>query len=413
MHRLTDNSGNVTVTDGFGMTVSTDANERVDVSLIEGVDATDQIETATGAALTSFWTSPATLVDLVWDELLTGAAHNVTNSAGKILRLMASLYVHDGTCQAGSTSNTVILDVGASAVDGIYDPSLITIRSGTGLHQTRMILEYDGSLRKGYLDRDWKVIPDATSDFTIFSAANLYSTNEGMAQGGTTNTITLNSLADAADDKYKNQVIFLRSGQAQDAQALIIAYNGTSKVATIQGQWPNGIPDSTTAYMIIGGYTPLDSEIQASALAAITAYDPPTNAEMTARTLSSASYATASAQTTAQNDLDTITGADGTTLATLQPNVTLATPQTVWEYTTRTLTASTNLNIPTAAENAAAWGTETPTAGGVITRDEMLTWLLSFGSGKIVKTGNVYQYYDDDDVTLLYTITIATGGRTN
>jgi len=37
--------------------------------------------------------------------------------------------------------------------------------------------------------------------------------------------------------------------------------------------------------------------------------------------------------------LDIITGTDGTTLATLQPNYAPATPQQVWEYATRTLTA--------------------------------------------------------------------------
>jgi hypothetical protein len=134
---------------------------------------------------------------------------------------------------------------------------------------------------------------------------------------------------------------------------------------------------------------------------------------MIARTLVAAAYATATAQTTAQNDLDIITGADGTTLATLQPNVTLATPQTVWEYTTRTLTASTNLNIPTAAENAAAIGTRTPTAGGVNTYDDILTAIFSMASGKITRSGNVYTYYDDDDVTVLFTLTLASGSRTN
>lgn len=48
--------------------------------------------------------------------------------------------------------------------------------------------------------------------------------------------------------------------------------------------------------------------------------DLPTVSEFEARTIASANYATASAQTTAQNDLDTITGSDGVTLATTQGN---------------------------------------------------------------------------------------------
>ena len=47
-------------------------------------DAEVQSEVADG--LTAFWTSPATLVDLVWDEPLTAGTHNVVNSAGRRLR---------------------------------------------------------------------------------------------------------------------------------------------------------------------------------------------------------------------------------------------------------------------------------------------------------------------------------------
>lgn len=94
----------------------------------------------------------------------------------------------------------------------------------------------------------------------------------------------------------------------------------------------------------IEGGDPTDA-IRGEADAALAAYDPPTNAEMEARTLPAANYfdpatdevttdsasreaskadvsglATASALATAQSDLDLITGADGATLATAQPN---------------------------------------------------------------------------------------------
>lgn len=67
------------------------------------------------------------------------------------------------------------------------------------------------------------------------------------------------------------------------------------------------------------------AEINATVDTALADYDGPTNAEMVARTLASASYATAAAQTTAQNDLDLLTGADGAVLATSQPNYAPAT----------------------------------------------------------------------------------------
>ena len=70
---------------------------------------------------------------------------------------------------------------------------------------------------------------------------------------------------------------------------------------------------------------PTDADVNAQCDQALTDYDGPTNAEMTARTLAAASYATAAAQTTAQNDLDILTGIDGVTLATSQLNYTPST----------------------------------------------------------------------------------------
>lgn len=70
----------------------------------------------------------------------------------------------------------------------------------------------------------------------------------------------------------------------------------------------------------IGNLDDAITDAVAAPAAALAAYDPPTNTELEARTLAAASYATAAAQTTAQNDLDLLTGADGATLATSQPN---------------------------------------------------------------------------------------------
>ena len=67
----------------------------------------------------------------------------------------------------------------------------------------------------------------------------------------------------------------------------------------------------------LGGMsTAMKAEVNAEADTALTDYDGPTNTEMNARTVTSATYATSAAQTTAQNDLDIITGASGVNLLT-------------------------------------------------------------------------------------------------
>ena len=62
-----------------------------------------------------------------------------------------------------------------------------------------------------------------------------------------------------------------------------------------------------------------DAEVQSEVADALAVYDPPTNAEMVARTLAAADYATATALATVDNNVDSIladTGTDGVIVAT-------------------------------------------------------------------------------------------------
>jgi hypothetical protein len=191
------------------------------------------------------------LADNIWDEPLTGATHNISNSAGRRLREAGAPLIREETAQGpGTGSNQIQLDTGSSAVDGAYDPSMVLIIEGTGLGQSRLILEYDGATRTATVDRNWKVNPDATSVFQILAFAGREHVNEGLAQAGTSNTITLNNLASSQDDVYVGQAIFIRSGTGDDQRKFIIAYNGTSKIATVHSDWAI-IPDSTSAYVML------------------------------------------------------------------------------------------------------------------------------------------------------------------
>ncbi len=190
------------------------------------------------------------LVANVWNEVLTGGTYNITNSAGKRLRESASVIFQSGTCSAGSTVNTVVLNGSASAVDGSYDPSLITIFGGTGQGQTRLIFEYDGGTKTGVVDRNWKVTPDNTSEYIIFGHPGREHVNEGLARGGDTNSITLNALASSIDNVYVAQLVFIRSGTGDDQIGLITGYDGTSKVATVESAWGT-TPDVTSGYAIL------------------------------------------------------------------------------------------------------------------------------------------------------------------
>jgi hypothetical protein len=187
--------------------------------------------------------------ETIWNEVLLKSTYDIPNSAGRRLRQFTSQIITSGLV-ISSTLNTVTLNGDASAVDGAYDPGMITIIEGTGAGQSRMILEYVGATKTTILDRDWKVQPDVTSEYVIFAWPGREHINEGLAQAGTANTITLNALASDDDNAYVGQVVFIRSGTGEDQARRVTAYNGTTKVATMDANWAH-IPDATSAYVML------------------------------------------------------------------------------------------------------------------------------------------------------------------
>ena len=236
-------------------------------SVTAGVTVTTNND-KTGYTLTVTPPTAATIAAAVWDEILTGATHNIQNSAGKRLRTIASQVVHTGTAQGPGTGNNQIqLDTGASATDGTYDPAMVFIESGTGAGQSRLITQYVGSTRTATVDRDWRVAPAADSVFIIQATIGFNSVNEGLAQGGTATTIVLNASANSVDDCYNGQLVFLKSGTGQDQVAIVEDYTGSTRTATIRTRRTNGqwavTPDSTTGYMMVPNLTWTIDEIQA------------------------------------------------------------------------------------------------------------------------------------------------------
>lgn len=96
-----------------------------------------------------------------------------------------------------------------------------------------------------------KVWDEPTADHT---AAGSYGqaalpTRNGTAQGGAAGTITLDTGASAVDDFYNNQLIFLTAGTGSRQARIISDYVGSTKVATVQGNWIT-TPDSTSVFVI-------------------------------------------------------------------------------------------------------------------------------------------------------------------
>lgn len=100
----------------------------------------------------------------------------------------------------------------------------------------------------------------------------------------------------------------------------VVAASVTGAVGSVTGNVGGNVSGSVGSVTgnvggTVNGLTSTaQGHVQSAAAAALTAYDPPTNAEMEARTLAAASYATASALATVDSNVDAILEDTGTTL---------------------------------------------------------------------------------------------------
>lgn len=95
-------------------------------------------------------------------------------------------------------------------------------------------------------------------DETTLAAAHT-----GTAQAGAASTLTLASGASATNDVYVGQKVRLTGGTGSGQANTIIAYNGTSKVATMLNAW--GVtPDNTSTYSVDAGvtYRPISDDFE-------------------------------------------------------------------------------------------------------------------------------------------------------
>ena len=235
------------------------------------------------APLVSFKATVSVVDDVataVWDEVLTGATHNIASSAGRRLRQVGAFSIADGTAQAG-TANSITLAAGESAVSDIYPINYIVITAGTGAGETRIITEYDGTTKVARVNRQWLTTPDATSEYTILANGNIHVADVGTLQSATATTATLRAAASSVPGSYFGATLMIATGTGREQVRQITAYNETTKEATVSPAWTT-TPDNTSDYIVSSGVGVV--------------------------------VATSSALATAQADLDTITGADGVNL---------------------------------------------------------------------------------------------------
>ena len=261
-------------------------------------------------------------------EILPGTVHAETNS--KTVKV--------GLAQT-ATSSTITLSTDASSVDDFYNDDALIIDAGTGIGQERIITDYNGTTKVATISPDWVTTPDTTSEYIVEEALTVTGKIEtnvvtadalatdaaeevadtvwdeaisGHNSAGTfgrgfrqlkesnisiessvndvsaTTTSFVTNLTEATDDHYNDSTLIFVSGALTGQGKVITDYNGTSKTVSFDEAFTEA-PADTDEFIIKTDHVHPVAQIQSG-------------------------LATASALTTAQNDLDILTGTDGVLL---------------------------------------------------------------------------------------------------
>ena len=209
------------------------------------------VDQSTGATIdTTGLLNTAIIADGVWDEILSGATHNIPGSAGRRVREIGAFAIHSGTAQAGN-SNSITLATTADANDGVYNRNLLVLVDNTGVGQTRTIADYDGTTKVAVIDRDWRISPDDTTAYQIVPDDTPLVVDHGVARDGTSNTITIREYASTDDDIYLCNIIAVIAGTGRGQARLVGSYDGTTKIVTICGDDWVTTPDTTSVYVMV------------------------------------------------------------------------------------------------------------------------------------------------------------------
>jgi hypothetical protein len=106
----------------------------------------------------------AGIADAVWDEVLTGATHNVNRSAGKRLRQIADERIIADGQTVSATTNTITLEpIGTLCVG----QTIVVTNQDTDDKQARFILAFDTGTDTATVDSNWCVVPTAGDEYLL------------------------------------------------------------------------------------------------------------------------------------------------------------------------------------------------------------------------------------------------------
>lgn len=284
--------------------------------------------------------------------------------------------LHSGLLQAGATSSTAVLDAGAAANDDVFNGLLLVIHTGTGARQARVIMDYDGTTKTATITPAWDTTPAAADAFSVVEWGSV-SINPvdtavqhfGTAQAGAATTITLAASASATSSLYNGEIIKLYGGTGAGQTRTITAYNGATKVATVDRAWITN-PDNTSTYSILASSeAALDSSLRVLLQDNAVTASAVATAAITAAKFAAGAIDAAALATDAANEIRDAVWAQAMTELSAVPGVTAS-----------TLAA--------------------------------LTWVFELARNRITQTATTQTVFKDDGATTLATSAVSDDGTT-
>jgi hypothetical protein len=145
-------------------------------------------------------TATAALVDLIWDEPLTGATHNVATSSGKRLRQTTAFQQIDSTVIDASATTTTFVTGLTSSVDNFYNDSMLVFTDGALAGQVRAIYDYIGATKTIVLE---EALTSAPVNGVAFAVVSLHIHPVSQIQNGLATSAELVTLRGVDNDTLK------------------------------------------------------------------------------------------------------------------------------------------------------------------------------------------------------------------
>ena len=167
----------------------------------------------------------AALVDLIWDEPLTGATHNVPTSSGKRLRQTTAFQQIDSTVIDASATTTTFVTGLTSSVDNFYNDSMLVFTDGDLAGQVRAIYDYIGATKTIILE---EALTSAPVNGVAFTIVSLHIHPVSQIQSGLATSAAL-----ATESTKLNRIEAVATGTVTGAGTSTEVFVGPSATLTI------------------------------------------------------------------------------------------------------------------------------------------------------------------------------------